>query len=69
MVYKCKMDYYQDVIQFYGDCIVKGMMKGEANKATREKFSIASPDTVYKIIRRVKRRIEERNIMEGVQNG
>ena len=63
------MDYYQDVIQFYGDCIVKGMMKGEANKATREKFSISSPDTVYKIIRRVKRRIEERNILEGVQNG
>ena len=64
MVYKCKTDYYHAVIQFYGDCIVSGMSKGEANKATREQFTIASPDTVYKIIRRVKRRNEELNNME-----
>ena len=61
MIYKCKKDYYQAVVQFYGDCIVSGMKKGEANMATREKFSIASPDTIYKIIRRVKRRFEEVN--------
>ena len=70
MIYKCKMDYYKAVIQFYGDCVVNGMSKGEANKATREHFSIASPDTLYKIIRRVKRRNEENNkSMEGGNYG
>ena len=70
MVYKSKMDYYCSVIQFYGDCIKSGMLKGEANRVTREKFSIASPDTIYKIIRRViKRRSEEANNMEAQHNG
>lgn len=61
MVYKCKKDYYQAVIQFYGTCVLKGMSKGDANKATREKFSISSPDTIYKIIRRVIQRRNEEN--------
>ena len=68
MVYKSKMEYYRTVIQFYGDCIAKGMLKGEANKATREKFSIASPDTIYKIIRRVVKRRSDEN-MGGLANG
>jgi len=69
MVYKCKMDYYQAVLQFYGDCIANGMLKGQANKETREKFSISSPDTIYKIIRRVVRRRNETNHKEVQDNG
>ena len=68
MVYKCKMEYYQAVLQYYGDCIAKGMLKGEANRMTREKFSIASPDTIYKIIRRVVKRRSSEN-MGDVENG
>ena len=67
MVYKSKKEYYQAVIQFLGDCIMSGMSKGQAVTATQEKFSIASHDTVYKIIRRVIRRHEE--VMEGQENG
>lgn len=67
MVYKSKMEYYQAVIQYYGECVSKGMSKTEANTMTREHFTIASPDTIYKIIRRViKRRSENK---EGVENG
>ena len=67
MVYKSKMEYYQAVIQYYGDCVAQGMSKTEANTATREHFSIASPDTIYKIIRRVIKRRNEN--MEGVGDG
>ena len=68
------MDYYNAVIQYYGNCIASGMPKGEANRATREKFTIASPDTVYKIIRRViKRRSDigssEYQNIGGMSNG
>ena len=70
MIYKSKNQYYQAVIQFYGDCIVSGMTKGQANSATRERFSIASPDTIYKIMRRViYNRRNDDNLNMEVQNG
>ena len=63
MVSKKKVEYYREVIQFYGDCIAGGMSKTEANAETRKNFSISSPDTIYKIIRRVIKRRNEN--MEG----
>lgn len=69
MVYKSKKEYYQAVIQFLGDCLMNGMPKGQAVAATQEQFSIASHDTVYKIVRRVIRRHEEQQVREGQQDG
>lgn len=67
MIYKRKTEYYEAVLKYYNNCISKGMLKGEANRVTREHFFISSPDTIYKISRRVNPRNEEKT--GGKHNG